>query len=81
MWIRTAFMGSAEMLAEEIVRARVGKVGVGLVVVLAALARKGVIHLRINVDGDERIALEAIQDRRAGFGRCLRCCRSCRGIC
>jgi len=44
------------MLAEERIGTAVGEVGIGLVVMLAAFSRERVVHFRICVNGDERVA-------------------------
>src|SRR3977135_3346936 len=69
LWIRTAFMASTEMLTEEIIRSGVGQIGTGLVVMLAAFAGKSVIHLGIDVNAHQGIALERIDDRLLRFRR------------
>src|SRR5258706_3863620 len=71
LWIRIAFTASAQMLAEERVRPGVGEIGVGLVVVLAGFASKGVVHLGVDVGGHERIALETFDDLLLRFGRAV----------
>src|SRR5580693_1489448 len=66
---RMAFMGSAQMLAKEGRGAAIGELGIGAVVMIAAVARKGMVHLGIDVNRDMRIALESVNDFRLRRGR------------
>src|SRR2546421_335103 len=69
LWMRTAFTGLTQMLAEESVGAPIGEIGVRLVVMLAAFARECVVHFRICVDRHLRISFERIDDLLLRFGR------------
>src|SRR5665213_2877244 len=60
---------SAQMLAEEGRGAAVGEVGARLVVMRPADAREGMVHLRIDMQGNERIAAEAGQYLLLRLGR------------
>src|SRR5258707_4617711 len=68
LWMRTAFTGLTQMLTEERVGAGIGEVGAGLVVMLAAFAREGVIHFRVDMDRHQRIAFQAVHDLFLRFG-------------
>ena len=50
------------MLPKERGRSAIGEFGVGLIVMLSAHAREGVVHAGIGVNGHMRIALEAVDD-------------------
>src|SRR5215472_13579403 len=75
---RMAFMGelhdgerccSAQVLPKERRGAPIGQFRVGAVVMGAAGARERVIHLGIDMDGDEAISLQAVEDLLLRFGR------------
>ena len=56
------------MLPEEGRCTAIGKIGIGLVVVRAADAREGVVHFRIDMDSDKRIAAQAVAEEVAQAG-------------
>src|SRR5258706_646382 len=57
-----SFHGSPQMLTEEGIGAGIGQIGAGLVVMLTTFARESVIHFRVDMDRDERIARQGVDD-------------------